>query len=65
MIAGHVLAAEPSTLRIGYQKSSVSMVLGRVHKLFEAGLPGTQVLELGLKEAEALGYKWPVRYKVK
>ena len=43
LVAGHALAAEPSTLRIGYQKSSVSMVLAREHKLFEAALPGTQV----------------------
>ena len=43
LIAGQVLAAEPATLRIGYQKSSVSMVLAREHKLFEAALPGTQV----------------------
>src|SRR5471032_1843950 len=43
LVASHVLAAEPSTLRIGYQKSSVSMVLAREHKLFEDALPGTQV----------------------
>ncbi|KPA98418.1 aliphatic sulfonate ABC transporter substrate-binding protein [Pseudomonas asplenii] len=36
-------AAEPATLRIGYQKSSVSMVLAREHKLLEKALPGTQV----------------------
>lgn len=43
LVAGKVLAADPSTLRIGYQKSSVSMVLAREHKLFEEALPGTQV----------------------
>ncbi|MGY2195324.1 aliphatic sulfonate ABC transporter substrate-binding protein [Pseudomonas pergaminensis] len=43
LVAGQVLAAEPATLRIGYQKSSVSMVLAREHKLFEEALPGTQV----------------------
>lgn len=43
LFAANVLAADPSTLRIGYQKSSVSMVLAREHKLFEAALPGTQV----------------------
>ncbi|KRP64834.1 aliphatic sulfonate ABC transporter substrate-binding protein [Pseudomonas orientalis] len=43
LVAANVLAADPSTLRIGYQKSSVSMVLAREHKLFEAALPGTQV----------------------
>lgn len=43
LVAAQVLAAEPATLRIGYQKSSVSMVLAREHKLFEDALPGTQV----------------------
>ncbi|MGY2414259.1 aliphatic sulfonate ABC transporter substrate-binding protein [Pseudomonas pergaminensis] len=43
LVVGQVLAAEPATLRIGYQKSSVSMVLAREHKLFEEALPGTQV----------------------
>jgi sulfonate transport system substrate-binding protein len=43
LVAAKALAADPSTLRIGYQKSSVSMVLAREHKLFEAALPGTQV----------------------
>ncbi len=43
LVAGQTLAAEPATLRIGYQKSSVSMVLAREHKLFEDALPGTQV----------------------
>jgi sulfonate transport system substrate-binding protein len=43
LVAAKALAADPSMLRIGYQKSSVSMVLAREHKLFEAALPGTQV----------------------
>ncbi|WP_213938257.1 aliphatic sulfonate ABC transporter substrate-binding protein [Pseudomonas sp. dw_612] len=37
------LAAEPAQLRIGYQKSSVNMVLAREHQLLEQALPGTQV----------------------
>ncbi len=43
LLTGQLLAAEPPTLRIGYQKSSVSMVLAREHHLFEQALPGTQV----------------------
>ncbi|RUQ46818.1 aliphatic sulfonate ABC transporter substrate-binding protein, partial [Corynebacterium pseudodiphtheriticum] len=43
LLAGQVSAADPATLRIGYQKSSVSMVLAREHKLFEEALPGPQV----------------------
>ncbi|MPQ70275.1 MULTISPECIES: aliphatic sulfonate ABC transporter substrate-binding protein [unclassified Pseudomonas] len=41
--AGPLLAADPATVRIGYQKSSVSMVLAREHHLLEQALPGTQV----------------------
>lgn len=37
------LAADPQVLRIGYQKSSVNMVLAREHRLLEQALPGTQV----------------------
>ncbi|MHC6224079.1 aliphatic sulfonate ABC transporter substrate-binding protein [Pseudomonas sp. X10] len=36
-------AADPQVLRIGYQKSSVNMVLAREHKLLEAALPQTRV----------------------
>jgi sulfonate transport system substrate-binding protein len=36
-------AADPAQLRVGYQKSSVSMVLAREHQLLEKALPGTQV----------------------
>ncbi|MFJ2684281.1 aliphatic sulfonate ABC transporter substrate-binding protein [Pseudomonas sp. NPDC087342] len=43
MFSNAVSAAEPPTLRIGYQKSSVSMVLAREYKLFEQELPGTEV----------------------
>ncbi|UVH53594.1 aliphatic sulfonate ABC transporter substrate-binding protein [Pseudomonas sp. CBSPBW29] len=43
LCAGPLLAAGPATLRVGYQKSSVSMVLAREHHLFEQGLPGTKV----------------------
>lgn len=43
LLTNLALAAEPATLRIGYQKSSVSMVLAREHKLLEKALPGTQV----------------------
>ncbi|WP_421525401.1 aliphatic sulfonate ABC transporter substrate-binding protein [Pseudomonas yamanorum] len=43
LCAGPLLAADPATLRVGYQKSSVSMVLAREHHLFEEGLPGTKV----------------------
>ncbi|WP_231422897.1 aliphatic sulfonate ABC transporter substrate-binding protein [Pseudomonas sp. Leaf59] len=43
LLAQTALADDTETLRVGYQKGSVSMVLAREHKLFEAALPGTQV----------------------
>ncbi|OLS59285.1 aliphatic sulfonate ABC transporter substrate-binding protein [Pseudomonas putida] len=43
LLGAQVFAAEPQTLRIGYQKSSVNMVLAREHKLLESALPGTRV----------------------
>ncbi|MDF0732822.1 aliphatic sulfonate ABC transporter substrate-binding protein [Pseudomonas entomophila] len=36
-------AADPQVLRIGYQKSSVNMVLAREHQLLQKALPNTQV----------------------
>ncbi|PNQ91640.1 aliphatic sulfonate ABC transporter substrate-binding protein, partial [Pseudomonas gingeri NCPPB 3146 = LMG 5327] len=43
LVTGLAQAGDPATLRVGYQKSSVSMVLAREHKLLEQALPGTQV----------------------
>lgn len=33
--------------------------------LDKRGFPGTKTLKIALKEAEALGHKWPVRYEIK
>ena len=33
--------------------------------LDKRGYPGTKTLKITLKEAEALGHKWPVRYEIK
>ncbi|WDY60066.1 aliphatic sulfonate ABC transporter substrate-binding protein [Pseudomonas sp. PSKL.D1] len=38
-----VQAADPSTLRIGYQKASISLVLAKQHRLLEQRFPGTHV----------------------
>jgi len=43
LVSTQALAADPQVLRIGYQKSSVNMVLAREHKLLESALPGTRV----------------------
>lgn len=43
LVSTQALAADPQVLRIGYQKSSVNMVLAREHKLLESALPDTRV----------------------
>lgn len=40
---GLAVADSPERLRIGYQKSSLNMVLAREHHLLEQALPGTRV----------------------
>lgn len=43
LFSGLAAADDPQRLRIGYQKSSVNMVLAREHRLLEQALPGTRV----------------------
>ncbi|MFJ2985337.1 MULTISPECIES: aliphatic sulfonate ABC transporter substrate-binding protein [unclassified Pseudomonas] len=42
-LAGAVQAADPATLRIGYQKGSISLVLAKQHRLLEQRFANTQV----------------------
>ncbi|MGE8499780.1 MAG: sulfonate ABC transporter substrate-binding protein [Pseudomonas sp.] len=42
-LASSVLAADPDTLRIGYQKGSISLVLAKQHGLLEQRFPNTQI----------------------
>ncbi|MFJ4351240.1 aliphatic sulfonate ABC transporter substrate-binding protein [Pseudomonas sp. NPDC089428] len=42
-LAGAVHAADPATLRIGYQKGSVSLVLAKQHRLLEQRFANTRV----------------------
>ncbi|MFN3766914.1 MAG: sulfonate ABC transporter substrate-binding protein [Ectopseudomonas guguanensis] len=43
ILAGGAQAAEPQSLRIGYQKGSVTLVLAKQHGLLEQRFPATQV----------------------
>lgn len=43
LLSGTVAAEPLERLRIGFQKSSVSMVLAREHRLLEQALPGTSI----------------------
>ncbi|MGB9091211.1 MAG: aliphatic sulfonate ABC transporter substrate-binding protein [Pseudomonas farsensis] len=42
-LAGLAQAADPASLRIGYQKGSISLVLAKQHRLLEQRFTGTQV----------------------
>ncbi|WP_437882056.1 sulfonate ABC transporter substrate-binding protein [Pseudomonas sp. LRF_L74] len=42
-LSGLALAADPQTLRIGYQKGSTSLVLAKQHEMLEKRFPDTQV----------------------
>ncbi|MFJ3451029.1 aliphatic sulfonate ABC transporter substrate-binding protein [Pseudomonas sichuanensis] len=42
-VAGSAQAADPASLRIGYQKGSISLVLAKQHRLLEQRFPNTQV----------------------
>jgi len=42
-LAGAVHAADPATLRIGYQKGSISLVLAKQHRLLEQRFANTRV----------------------
>lgn len=42
-LAGLAQAADPASLRIGYQKGSISLVLAKQHRMLEQRFAGTQV----------------------
>jgi hypothetical protein len=55
----------PESVRADWATSLKDWPKEKAAELDKAGLPGTQVLELTLEEAEKLGHKWPVRYQIK
>jgi TRAP-type C4-dicarboxylate transport system substrate-binding protein len=63
--AGGVVRKLPDDVRQEWAKSMTSWPAQKAKELDGMGLPGTQVLDLALKAAEDLGYKWPVRYSTK
>jgi C4-dicarboxylate-binding protein DctP len=62
---GGVVRKLPDKVRQDWAESMAPWPAQKAKELDGMGLPGSQVLELALKSAEELGYKWPVRYKVK
>jgi TRAP-type C4-dicarboxylate transport system substrate-binding protein len=63
--AGGIIRKLPEKVRQDWAESMAPWPAQKAKELDGMGLPGTQVLDLTLKAAEELGYKWPVRYKVK
>jgi len=62
---GGVIRTLPEKVRQDWAQSLATWPAQKAKELDAQGLPATQVLELALKTAEDLGYKWPVRYKIK
>jgi TRAP-type C4-dicarboxylate transport system substrate-binding protein len=62
---GGIVRSLPEKVRQDWAQSLAGWPAEKAKELDAQGLPGTQVLELAVAEAEKLGYKWPVRYKIR
>jgi TRAP-type C4-dicarboxylate transport system substrate-binding protein len=63
--AGANVKKLPDSVRVDWANSLKGWPQEKASELDKAGLPASQVLKLALEEAEKLGHKWPVRYRVK
>jgi len=61
---GHVKAVADG-VRQEWAQSLAKWPQEKATELDAKSLPATQVLRLGIEEAERAGYKWPVRYEIK
>jgi hypothetical protein len=62
---GAVVTKLPESVRVDWANALKDWPQQKADELDKMGLPGSQVLKLTIEEAEKLGYKWPVRYKIK
>lgn len=62
---GAVVRRLPDSVRRDWAQSLAAWPAEKARELDAQGLPATEVLEATLKAAEDLGYKWPVRYRIK
>jgi TRAP-type C4-dicarboxylate transport system substrate-binding protein len=62
---GSVVKSVPEQVRLDWAKSLEKWPQEKASELDGKGMPASQVLRLGIEEAEKLGYKWPVRYDIK
>jgi C4-dicarboxylate-binding protein DctP len=63
--AGAVVKKIPESVRVEWATALKDWPQQKADELDKLGLPASQVLKLTIEEAEKLGYKWPVRYKIK
>jgi len=63
--AGAAVRTLPDNVRVDWATSLQGWPQEKAAELDKAGLPASQVLKLAIEEAEKLGHKWPVRYRVK
>jgi TRAP-type C4-dicarboxylate transport system substrate-binding protein len=62
---GAAIRKVPEQVRLDWANSLSGWPTEKAKELDAQGLPATPVLELAIIEAEKLGYKWPVRYRIK
>lgn len=62
---GAIVRSLPPKVREDWAKSLADWPAQKAKELDGQGMPASEVLELALAESEKLGYKWPVRYKIK
>jgi len=63
--AGAIVKTIPESVRVEWATALQNWPQQKADELDKLGLPASQVLKLTIEEAEKLGYKWPVRYKIK
>jgi C4-dicarboxylate-binding protein DctP len=63
--AGAVVKTLPESVRVEWGTALQDWPQQKADELDKLGLPASQVLKATIEEAEKLGYKWPVRYKIK
>jgi TRAP-type C4-dicarboxylate transport system substrate-binding protein len=62
---GATVKTLPESVRVEWATALKDWPQQKADELDKLGLPASQVLKLTIEEAEKLGYKWPVRYKIK
>jgi C4-dicarboxylate-binding protein DctP len=62
---GGTVKSVPDAVKVEWAKSLAGWPQEKATELDGKGIPASQVLRLGLEEAEKVGHKWPLRYEIK